>query len=416
MSGDGKPEGPAATEGIRPEPAGRMRQELRSPEASEDRLTADLAGMNCLFSLYTQLAGETDLRVALEKIVEAACDFTGTDRGYVQLMSEDGERLELFATRGYKAGSPLIAHIQNYGSKPAYDGARLIIADLETFPSLAGTMDREAALADGVRAAQSTPIIGHDGALRGVLSNQFRAPYRPDDGHLRLMDLLAWTAADFIARHKTNAALEESEQRHRALLGELQHRVRNSLAVMRSIARRTAANSETVEDFSMHLDGRLASFARTQGALAGNPSGAIDLRGIVIDELAAHAAREGDQVYVTGPDIMLQPKAGETLALAFHELATNAIKFGSLSVDQGMVRISWAIAPDSQGRDQLTLRWDEERPGSPLSPPTLRGFGMELLEDTLAYELEAETFLDFRPNGLLCTIIFPLAGHMRALA
>ena len=203
--------------------------------------------------------------------------------------------------------------------------------------------------------------------------------------------------------------LRRLQSHQQLLLGELQHRVRNSLAVVRSIARRTAATSDTVDGLSMHLDGRLGAFARTQAAVTRDPSGGIDLRMIVLDELSAHAAREGEQLKVTGPEIRLEPKAGETLALAVHELATNAVKYGALSVPGGSVRVGWSVEPDGDG-ERLAIRWEEDRPGPPLAFPTRRGFGTELLESTLDYELEAETSLDFRPAGLCCTIAVPLSA------
>lgn len=206
--------------------------------------------------------------------------------------------------------------------------------------------------------------------------------------------------------------LRQLQRQQQILLGELQHRVRNSLAVIRSIARRTAETSDSVEQLSMHLEGRLDAFARIQSAFTSNPTGGLDLQTIVIDELMAHIVWEGEHSHVEGPAIRLQPKAGETLALAFHELASNAVEHGALTVPHGMVRVSWRVEAGNGGQDQLVIGWDEDRPGSPLSLPTHRGFGTDLLECTLAYELDAETSLDFRPSGLFCTIAMPLTSDI----
>ena len=189
------------------------------------------------------------------------------------------------------------------------------------------------------------------------------------------------------------------------LLAELQHRVRNTLAIVRSIARRTAETSETVEEFGAHLDGRLGSFARTQAALTRDPAAGVALRTIVTDELAAHAARENEHLRIEGPDLRLQPKAAETLTLAFHELTTNAVKYGALSQD-GTLAITWRIETDDDRR--LVICWTELLAAPTLTPPARRGFGTELLERTLNYELEAETRLSFPPTGLRCRIILPL--------
>ncbi len=185
---------------------------------SEAHLAADLAGMRRLYDLHAKLANQSDLGAALGEIVGAAAEFTGTDRGCVQLVSDDGERLEMFAHHGYAAGSGFIKQFLRQGSKPACDaarqsGQRLVIEDVETFPGLAGTRDREVALADGIRATQSTPMISRTGELVGVLSTQFPQPHRSTEHELRLIDLLAWSGADFVARHRADAALRMSEGR-----------------------------------------------------------------------------------------------------------------------------------------------------------------------------------------------------------
>ena len=190
------------------------------------------------------------------------------------------------------------------------------------------------------------------------------------------------------------------------LLAELQHRVRNNLAVIRSIVRRTAANSVDTDEFSMHLDGRLASFARTQAAVSRDPLGGLDLKSVLLDELAALLIRDGDRAYVSGPDVILTPKVAETLALAFHELATNAVKFGALAVQGGVVRVSWSIENASAEQNWVRLVWNEDRAGVPLTPIVRSGFGLEFLENTLPYDVKASTEVSFLDEGLRCIICF----------
>jgi PAS domain S-box-containing protein len=192
---------------------------------SEAHLAKDLADLRRLYQLHARLATESDLHVALDEILDAACEFTGTDRGCVQLLNEDGTRLEVVAQRGYDHDSPFIAHFGCKGFVPGGDVAhaehaehcRLLIEDIARFPGLAGTADGAAALADGVCAAQSTPMISRRGETVGVLSTQFRQPHRSGEDELRLIDLLAWTAADFIERHQAEAALRDREARLRAI-------------------------------------------------------------------------------------------------------------------------------------------------------------------------------------------------------
>ncbi|MEZ0172610.1 sensor histidine kinase [Microvirga sp. TS319] len=213
---------------------------------------------------------------------------------------------------------------------------------------------------------------------------------------------------DVTERRAYEEALKASERHTKFLLAELQHRVRNTLGVIRSIARRTAANSGTAEDFAMHLEGRIDAFARVQAAVTRDPKAGLDLEMLVADELRAVAAHEGEQVKsISGPQTRLQPKAAETLALAIHELATNAVKYGALAAPQGRIEVAWMIDA-AGGQPRLVFQWIET--GVPLANdrPRRHGFGTELIERTLGYELGGEATLDFTPNGLRCTIVLPM--------
>src|SRR5581483_2927723 len=152
------------------------------------------------------------------------------------------------------------------------------------------------------------------------------------------------------------------QDHQRVLLAELQHRVRNILAVIRVMAARTAENAASVEDFVAHFDGRLGALARAQVVLTRAAGAGIDLESLVREELLAQSAAD-DQVRIAGPTVELGPKTAEVLALALHELATNAVKYGGLSGRQSAVSVTWRVRPRS-GEDWLELAWREH--GVPL--------------------------------------------------
>jgi PAS domain S-box-containing protein len=188
--------------------------DVSARKQAEAAVATDLAGMQRLHELHAKLATETNLKVALEELLALACDFTHTNCGCIQLVSGDGQQLELYAYQGYEQDSPFIQHYQHEGSQSALaaaqrDQLRLLIEDIESYEPLLGTPDREVALAEGIRATQSTPLVTRSSGLVGVLSNQFRQPYRPTEHELRLLDVLAWTAADFVERHRAIQALEQ---------------------------------------------------------------------------------------------------------------------------------------------------------------------------------------------------------------
>ncbi|WP_114949210.1 sensor histidine kinase [Microvirga calopogonii] len=205
---------------------------------------------------------------------------------------------------------------------------------------------------------------------------------------------------------------KRSEEHQKVLLAELQHRVRNTLAVIRSIARRTAETSATVEDYTMHFDGRLDTFARVQAAVTRDPTAGVDLASLVAEELLTCAAREGEQFKLSGPDLRLHPKAAETFGLAIHELAANAVKYGALSSAEGHVTVTWDLE-DRDGAQHLRVEWTETGVPVITNAPRRSGFGTELLTQTVPYQLLGTTTLTFKPGGLRCTIEFPAKGVLQ---
>jgi PAS domain S-box-containing protein len=200
-------------------------------------------------------------------------------------------------------------------------------------------------------------------------------------------------------------ALDQQERLH----AELQHRVRNTLAVIRSIVRRTAENSETVEEFASHLDGRIGAFSRVQVAVTRDPLAGFDIGELVSEELRACAAREGDQFSLLGPPVRLRARAAESMALAIHELATNAIKHGAFTVKAGHIDVRWHTERRG-GEPWLSLEWKESgMTGRPVEQRR-EGFGTILLRHTLRYDLGAEVTRVYEPGGFRCEIVFPLGG------
>ena len=251
--------------------------------------------------------------------------------------------------------------------------------------------------------------------MLGTLAGAVRELTAPDTGTRYIVRILPYRSienlvAGVVITFVDVTAITTAEERPRHLLAELQHRLRNMLGVVRSIARRSARTSATVEEYAMHLDGRLNAFARTQAFMTCEPEAGVDLEYIVVEELLAFHAREGEQLQISGPSIRLQPKPAETLALALHELATNALKYGALTKPEGQVAVTWQI-DRSNGSPQLAIDWIEKN-GPKIDKPGRRGFGSEVLEQTLAFELKASTTLRFDPGGLHCRILIPLGQRL----
>ena len=198
------------------------KQHEQALQASEAQVAADLVGMRRLYELQAKLADQDDVQAALQDVLAAACEFTGTDRGCVQMLSCDGERLEMAVWQGYPDDSPFISFFRYQGLETGCEitrvqRQRLIIEDTVGFEGLAGTEAGAATYADGIRATQSTPLTSRSQETLGVISTQFRQPHRPSDHALQLLDMLAWTAAEFLERHRAEAARRESEQQFRVM-------------------------------------------------------------------------------------------------------------------------------------------------------------------------------------------------------
>ncbi|GJE39886.1 HWE histidine kinase domain-containing protein [Methylobacterium persicinum] len=215
------------------------------------------------------------------------------------------------------------------------------------------------------------------------------------------------------------AAAEADNTRLRRLLEEagvtdtLRHALRDTVAMLRTIMRRSSETATDVESYAAHLEGRLDTLMRIRART--DAFGDADLHLLVSEELAFHLVREGERAVIAGPHIRLKPKAAQVLATAFHELASNAVEHGALDQSEGHVDVTWQVEPES-GMPVVRLCWNE-RGGAidPDNPVPRRGFGREVLETMLAYELEAQTSLSFEPDGLRCTIRFPFTERVGRL-
>jgi PAS domain S-box-containing protein len=188
------------------------------------------------------------------------------------------------------------------------------------------------------------------------------------------------------------------------LLAELNHRVKNTLAVIQGIAHQTFRGSVAPDKALAAFEGRLIALGAAHNLLTQANWEKADLAELAGDTLLRGG---GDRVTLAGPEISLKPKEALAVALALHELYTNAVKYGALSNDDGRVELVWSV--ETAAARRLTLVW-REIDGPPVVPPTHRGFGSRLLERTLAHDLDGCVRVDFAPDGLVCVIEAALPG------
>ncbi|MFE1597641.1 CheR family methyltransferase [Methylobacterium sp. ID0610] len=258
--------------------------------------------------------------------------------------------------------------------------------------------DREAALACW-QVAETSGEMKMEGRICHAAEQRFRwfttraAPVRDEQG--RIVEWLG-TSTDI-------DDLRQLQEQQRVMVAELQHRTRNLIAVVRSIARQTSAASPSLEAFGEAFNERLGALSRVQGLLSRSDEERITIGALVRQELGALGADELQaHLSVSGPEVALRNSTVQTLALAIHELATNARKYGALSRAGGRLSVTWTFEEERR----LRLDWVEE--GITVDGERGSGYGRELIERALPYALGAQTRYELDASSLRCRIDLPL--------
>ena len=376
---------------------------------SRDQLAAELTDIKRLQELSAQLIHESDTSALYEKLMDAAVNIMRSDFASMQMYyperGSDGE-LRLLTFRGFKSQAAKFwewvrADSQSVCGVALRAGRRIIASDLETADFLAGTADLATYQQTGIRAAQSTPLVARDGKLLGMISTHWRKPHQSSERDLRLFDILVRQAADLI-EHK------QAEETRRLLVAELSHRVKNTLTTVQAIAGQTLRSAKSNSEFVENFNGRLRALARAHSLLTRSSWAGAYLREILRDQLTFDAG--ADRIAYSGPAVFFPAQTALHLALVLHELGTNARKYGSLSVPEGRLDLSWTVSTNGCG-SEIELIWAEQN-GPQVHPPDERGLGSILIERGLeSFGGTAST--RFEPSGVLCTIRLPFESTMR---
>jgi two-component system, chemotaxis family, CheB/CheR fusion protein len=201
--------------------------------------------------------------------------------------------------------------------------------------------------------------------------------------------------ASKIARNITNQ--KRREEQIALLAREADHRSKNLLALAQATVHLTQA--DTVDELKEVIEGRLQALAKAHALLAQSRWAGADLRTMVVEELSPYMENGRARAEITGPTLMLSPDSAQAIAMAVHELTTNAVKYGALSVPGGRVRIEWRLRPGNL----LTIRWTEQG-GPPVSPPNRQGFGTRVMERMVCGQCNGELDFDWRVAGVVCEI------------
>jgi two-component sensor histidine kinase len=240
-----------------------------------------------------------------------------------------------------------------------------------------------------------------NGTQRWVRDKAFLLPAEPGHGP-RVAGL---------ARDVTEA--KRAEQQRELLIGELNHRVKNTLALVQALAAHTRHAAVSPTDFEQAFTSRLHALGHAHDLLTQTHWKGTSLHQVIETGLAPFSVYDASQsrVEVSGPQVWLNSNTAVTLTLAFHELATNAAKYGALSSNKGRVKIFWAAQPADDPTEVL-LQW-RESDGPGVEAPSRKGFGTMLIEKVLAYEAEGEAKLEFLPEGVAFVFRLPLSSNVQ---
>ncbi|GAB4355150.1 MAG: hypothetical protein Kow00114_05330 [Kiloniellaceae bacterium] len=276
-------------------------------------------------------------------------------------------------------------------------GQPVRIDDVESYCSSAGEGPAGVFAALGAQAALFMPWL-HGGRLVAVVYVLSAEPRRWSEDAVRTLQEaieVAWDTVEIL----------RNEQRQELLMREVDHRAKNALAVVQAVVRLSQADD--MAGFRRVVEGRIAALARTHDLLSESRWNGLELRNLVEEELRPFAGGKGgagSRLTIAGPALRLSPELTQTVALALHELATNAAKYGALKGDGGKLAVNW----DNDAAGRLVIDWRETTTEPIDVPAERRGFGSELLTKSIRSQLGGEIAFDWAPDGLKCRLELPL--------
>ena len=338
------------------------------------------------------------MALAAAEIMARTLDATRAGYGTLNAATETIE----IASDWCRPGHASIAGVHRFRDYGSYiddlrRGETVVLDDVDTDGRSHRHGDAFAAL--GIRSLVNVPLIEH-GVLVAMIYIHHDRPHAWTEGDLAFV-------RDVADRTRAAIARVRAEERQQLVNHELSHRMKNLLAMVQSIATQTMRGATDVDEAKEVLSGRLIALGRAHDLLLGGALVGTGLEAVIRSALLIHADKPG-RFHLEGPEIDIGSDQALSLALTVHELATNAVKYGALSNEDGQVAIRWEILRDG-GEPFLRIEW-EESGGPPVRKPTRKGFGSRFIERGLAAQVGGSLNLDYPPSGVRCGIEASLAA------
>jgi two-component sensor histidine kinase len=372
--------------------------------------------LEALNRISLAISGELDRDRLVQKVVDGATELVGAAFGafFHNVVDASGESYTLYTLSGAPREAferfPLPRNTQIFA--PTFRGEGTVRSDDITADPRYGRNEPYRGMPPGhlpVRSYLAAPVISRSGKVIGGLFFGHPDPGMFSELSERLLVGIAAQAAVALenaelyhAAQREIAARRAAEERQELLIAELHHRVKNLFAVVQSVASLTLTRSGAPDEARTSLLERLQALAATHDLLTQGDWRGVGLRTLLEHELGAFRS----QVELHGAELVVGPRAAQTLALVTHELATNAAKYGAFSVTEGRVFVCWRVVQHPDG-ERLQLSW-QEQDGPAVGEPTRRGLGRLLIEASIARELAGQAQLRFSPQGVQYECDFPV--------
>jgi len=385
-----------------------------------ERLAEERDHLETLNATIAQVSAELDLHKLVQIVTDAGVHLTGAQFGafFYTVTGAGGDALTLYTISGVprehfsKFPNPRATHV----FAPTFRGDGPVRSDDILSDPRYGRNAPHHGMPEGhlpVRSYLAVPVRSRSGEIMGGLFFGHAEIGMFSARHEELLLGIAGQAAIGIdnarlydAAQREIAERREAEKHRELLINELNHRVKNTLATVQSIAAQTLRTGALDLEVRHRLDARLVALSDAHNLLTEHNWEGSTLRRVVEMALRPHESDREKRFVVEGPEIKLSPKSALAFAMAIHELATNAIKYGALSNESGQVAIRWQVIRGEE-EPRLQLVWRESG-GPAVAPPTRKGFGSRLIERGLAADLGGRVELTYPTSGVVCTIDAPL--------
>lgn len=402
-------------------------EDIDARKQAEEALQEQTRTLETINRINTSLAAELDLEKLVQAVTDAGTELTGAQFGafFYNARNEQGETYTLYTLSGVPreafAEFPMPRNTSLFG--PTFRGERIIRVDDVTKDPRYGKNPPYHGMPEGhlpVRSYLAVPVISRTGEVIGGLFFGHPMPGVFTERAEHIIAGVAGQAAIGIDNARLYRELQvelaqrkRAEERQQLLLDELNHRVKNTLTVVLSIASQTIRHSQSLANFNKSFTGRLRSLSDAHALLTQGHWGSASLRELVETALRPHRLPNSACVGIQGEDIALQPAAALALNMVLHELATNAAKYGALSTPSGTVAVKWDL--ERSGKE-YTLQFSWQETGGPKTcKPARRGFGTQLIEFTLAHEFEGAADLRYAEEGFCCKLTLPWDEETRSV-